>query len=916
MTEKRKELIIDLVMITVIISVVVLIAYSVNGIYPFGEETIARGDMVQQTIPAGMYYVWDVLHGKASPFFTWNSAFGMNLSGASSLGAHLSPLNLFLLFTSRDNIVNFVNILLILKMISIAIAMYFYLKKYEVKKIVPVAGGILYAFGAASLIHFQIIFVMDAAFLLPLLMIGMDRIFEKKGCKFFIFLFALCMTVNVYTGCIILMFLFLASGMKIFFEIQDKAEKRRCVLWLGISVAAAVLLSTAVSVPALISIGNSPRTSSGSLFDTYRMALQGRWEESEWKRVESMFVNIALPCACILFFPLFEKRNLKKNELKKNKRKKNRYRYKKNSSSKNKSQKTIKNYKSHLILTGFMILSVFVAGTELLWHGGSRAMWPLRFVYMISFVLIDFAVRLFQDHPDSMERICDCIKNKAVFFITGGLLTIFSGVIFFRIYEKYCESEMYLQKQDGFLCIFIELLFIVVYFLILKFKVKGVVLILLCIEMTCTSIISFAPNKDNGATFSPEYLKTASNVSVNKETELKDFERIKNTDYVVDNLEYSLVMGEEAISNYWHVMDASLQGNFSALGYTINWTQLVDTGGTVFTDTLFNIKYFLNKRGLPEDLYDLCEDIEYSDGDVLHLYKNKFELPFVVQTDVSAFSFSDEMFLTQNNLYTALTNDDEQLIQDVSADIADNVYDVDIGADKKILYFYGTNSSDASVSIFVNGAPVYIPTSYTTENMQYPADFCNRLVCLGSFQNQHVNVRFNGNANMYDLHLGLLDYNTFIKGIEGIQTQNPEIKELKQKKSGVKIELDNVTKQNVFLPISYDDNWVCKVNGKKINQLGNMNGMLLIPVESGKNNIELKYVASGRKAGIAVSLSTLLILVVFVWLTWKGKLSIQRGEELAAYAAYAVFLVLYWAFVVAMFVIPLLYYLRDVFTTS
>lgn len=58
----------DLGIILLIVTVAVLTAYSVNGIYPFGSQSIARGDMVQQTIPAGMYYVWDVLHGKANPF--------------------------------------------------------------------------------------------------------------------------------------------------------------------------------------------------------------------------------------------------------------------------------------------------------------------------------------------------------------------------------------------------------------------------------------------------------------------------------------------------------------------------------------------------------------------------------------------------------------------------------------------------------------------------------------------------------------------------------------------------------------------------------------------------------------------------------------------------------------------------------
>lgn len=177
-TEKKKAITKDLSIMAIVISAVVLMVYLLNDIYPFGDGTIARGDMVQQTIPAGMYYVWDVLHGQASPFFTWNSAFGMNISGASSLGAQLSPLNLFLFFTARDNIADFANILVILKMIAIAFSMYFYLRKYEVKNIVHMAGGILYAFGAATLVHFQIMLVMDIAFLLPLLMIGLDRIFK------------------------------------------------------------------------------------------------------------------------------------------------------------------------------------------------------------------------------------------------------------------------------------------------------------------------------------------------------------------------------------------------------------------------------------------------------------------------------------------------------------------------------------------------------------------------------------------------------------------------------------------------------------------------------------------------------------------------------------------------------------------
>ena len=97
-TEKKKAIARDLSIMAAVISFVVLIVYVLNDIYPFGDGTIARGDMVQQTIPAGMYYVWDILHGQASPFFTWNSAFGMNISGASSLGAAESAESVFIFF--------------------------------------------------------------------------------------------------------------------------------------------------------------------------------------------------------------------------------------------------------------------------------------------------------------------------------------------------------------------------------------------------------------------------------------------------------------------------------------------------------------------------------------------------------------------------------------------------------------------------------------------------------------------------------------------------------------------------------------------------------------------------------------------------------------------------------------------------
>lgn len=630
-------------------------------------------------------------------------------------------------------------------------------------------------------------------------------------------------------------------------------------------------------------MADTPRSGEGGFLNVYRAALENRWSLGEWKTVETMLVNTALPCACILFFLVHGKGLV--------------------------SEK-IRKYKCRMCMTGLLFLSVAVAGVESLWHGGSRASWPLRFVYIISFVLIDFAVVLYQDHKESLEAAGKWIKNK-VWIGIGAAALIFSGWLFYGIYHAYCEQSSYSALGDGFLCILVELIFAAVYWCLLKSRAKGVILVLLCVEITCASVISFAPNKDNVSVFSADYLEAANDVAMGMETEIKDFERIKNTDYKVDHIEYSLVLGKEAISNYWHVINPSVQPKFAALGYSINWTQLLDTGGTVFSDTLFNIKYFLSQDDLTEELYDFCEVIDES-GDVIQLYKNKFELPFVINTDTSSLSPKSEKFETQNTLFAAVTGSQEKLIQDVSSQIYSNFCEMQIGNEKKILYFYGTNTSDNPVEIKVNGVPVRIPASSSMQNQQYPADFGNGFICLGAFQNETVQVQFSGGVNPSDLHLGMLDYAAFVNGIEKVKKENPKIVSLEQRNSGVDIELEGVTKSNLFLPVSYDEGWECNVNGEKVSDIQNLDGMLSIPVVEGKNDIKLRYTAPGQKAGAVLSICGLLALAAFVFVRKKIVIP-EKAADLAGYAAYTVFVGAFIIFFIALFVIPTLFYLRAVF---
>ncbi|RHU98869.1 hypothetical protein DXB96_05065 [Clostridium sp. OM07-10AC] len=146
------------------------------------------------------------------------------------------------------------------------------------------------------------------------------------------------------------------------------------------------------------------------------------------------------------------------------------------------------------------------------------------------------------------------------------VVCIAAGRIFYKIYEAYCGQAAYATLGDGFLCLLVEAVFAGIYVFLLKsHRNRLAVLVVLCAQLAVTSVVSFAPNKENSTVFSSGYLEQANNVAKNMETETEAFERIKNTDYKIDHIHYPLVLGKQAISNYWHVISPNLQPNFSAL---------------------------------------------------------------------------------------------------------------------------------------------------------------------------------------------------------------------------------------------------------------------------------------------------------------------------------------------------------------
>ena len=107
--------------------VILLIIYYMNDLYPFSNNSIVQVDADYQFIPV-LYKIYDLIHGKGNMFY---SDIGLGNSIYTSLiiqGSVFSPLSLLLYFTSRSNIINYFNILVLIKMSLISLTSYIYFK--------------------------------------------------------------------------------------------------------------------------------------------------------------------------------------------------------------------------------------------------------------------------------------------------------------------------------------------------------------------------------------------------------------------------------------------------------------------------------------------------------------------------------------------------------------------------------------------------------------------------------------------------------------------------------------------------------------------------------------------------------------------------------------------------------------------
>lgn len=832
-------------LVTLVAMLVIMVS---KGIWPFGSNRIDYFDNMQQVAP--LYaHLWDWMHGRASLWFDWYTALGTNVSMSISAFSMLSPFNILLYLIPRDLILESISILTIVKMMVMAVSMYAVIN-YRNNKLsywLKLTFSLMYAFGSYVLLYGSCFTPwMDIVALFPLLMLGFFKMLDTGKRAMYIFMLALVFIINYYISAMSVVYILVVSGAYILIGCDRKTWKDHA--WnLGISTGAGIGLSAFVLVPVMMQLSGSQRGGAGNdIIGQYMgwlksavvtdgsMAAFQRW---------MMVYGLAFAVA-VIFIGMKtywgEKRQRSLN----------------------------------LVLILSALLPVAVEAINLMLHFGSYNGYTLRNGFFMAFTLIliaaEYAQRLFSDvyadFASCKKLIITACVAALLFVIVYNVLpvnnVIIAGIFYLAVFIIMIKLHM------GRLSV-------------TKHVNAAVIMVLVAIELFVSAYALIGPPKyfEYQDYQYGDYVQAANEAKSGLDIEESVTDRIINPDLSL-NANYPLILRRSALSSFTAALQDGTQAYAKKMGYSKYFLWLLDSGGTIFTNTLFHITSAVNINELDEKFYTPVRTSgEYT------LYDANYVIPFAytVNANITKADISGNWVKTNNELYTAITGDKEELITGFAATCSmtdvTRTYDIKVDG-HKALYIniadINNRESDAncswlmnSIHIYVNDEIVTIPTIGDVENTAYFTDYNNNTVYLGCFEDEYVNIRVVYDDAWYnkvsEVTLAGLDMDKF----EAFVDSKKDLKcETSYTDNSLTVTVECGAGDNmVLIPVVYSDNWKITVDGEEVsskNKTGVAGLFTGVKVTPGKEStVVMTFDPKGRKEGLIISLAVLLLTVIF-----------------------------------------------------
>lgn len=575
--------------------IVMIIIFAQRGIFPFGQECFLRTDMYHQYAPFFSEFQYKLTHG-GSLLYSWDIGMGVNFS---ALYAYYlaSPINWLLILCPKAYIIEFMTLVIVLKIGLSGLSFAWYLKKHFGTREFGVGlFGIFYALSGYMAAYSWNIMWLDCILLFPLILLGLERLVKGKGCMLYCITLGLSILSNYYISIMICIFMviYVVAQMIINPPRGLKGFVKTCLDFgvyslLAGGLAAVVLLPEIYALQATASGDfDFPKTVSSyfSIFDMIARHMGDVGTEIGLDHWPNIYCGVAVLMLFLLYL------GSKKVAL-----------------------------REKIVYCGLLLLfyaSFSINVLNFIWHGFHFPnSLPCRqsFIYIALMLFICYqAYTNLKETP--WKHIC---------------LAFWGSVVFVLLSQKLVN----LPEQFHFSVFYVAILFLAAYGgLIYQYK-KGR-WSLDAILLTALAVVSIEAAVNMAVTSVPTTSRTAY-VKDNKEVEALTgkldpgtFYRVEKSDSKTKN--DGAWMNFPSASLFSSTADASLSEFFRMMGCESSTNAYSIIGSTPLVDSLFSVLY-----GLYPDQQPAASpmDQEGREGNVW-LYKNRYTLPvaFMLPGDV------------------------------------------------------------------------------------------------------------------------------------------------------------------------------------------------------------------------------------------------------------------------------------------
>ncbi len=184
---------------------IIVLVYFCYSIIPFGDRTVYRMDLYHQYGPL-FSELYDRITSGESLLYSWNSGIGSSFIG-NFFNYLSSPFAILVLIFGHENTFEAVAAMIACKAVLSSMSMSYYLKKSH-KSNGPeiIAFGIMYAFCGYFIAYYWNVMWIDAMYLLPFVVLGIEKIIYSGKCLNYIIALTLSIYCNYYIGFMVCIF--------------------------------------------------------------------------------------------------------------------------------------------------------------------------------------------------------------------------------------------------------------------------------------------------------------------------------------------------------------------------------------------------------------------------------------------------------------------------------------------------------------------------------------------------------------------------------------------------------------------------------------------------------------------------------------------------------------------------------------